>query len=57
MKIYGGVDVQIHVLLTSALVGKELLSSRSDRFTLEERDHGTNLAPEPVWTTWRSENS
>jgi hypothetical protein len=33
MKTYGGVDVQIHVFLTSALVGGERLDSRPGRFT------------------------
>jgi hypothetical protein len=32
MKAYGGVDVQIHIFLTSALVG-ELSASRPGRFT------------------------
>jgi hypothetical protein len=29
MKVYGGVDVQIYIFLTSALVGGERLASRS----------------------------
>jgi hypothetical protein len=33
MKTNGGVNVQIHVLLTSALVGGEWSASRSCRFT------------------------
>jgi hypothetical protein len=33
MKKYGGVDVQIHVFLTSALVGGEWSDSRPGRFT------------------------
>jgi hypothetical protein len=33
MKAYGGVDVQIRVSLTSALVGGERLGSRSSLFT------------------------
>jgi hypothetical protein len=36
MKSYGGVDVQIHVFLTSALVGGEWSASRPDRCTLGE---------------------
>jgi hypothetical protein len=37
MKVYGGVDVQIHVFLTSALVGGEWSASRFGRFTPAER--------------------
>jgi hypothetical protein len=37
MKTYGGVDVQIHVFLTSALVSREWLGSRLDRFIPGER--------------------
>jgi hypothetical protein len=33
MKTYGGVDVEIHVFLTSALVGGKWPASRPDRFT------------------------
>jgi hypothetical protein len=33
MKAYGGVDVQIHIFLTSALVGGEWSTSRPGRFT------------------------
>jgi hypothetical protein len=42
MKTYGGVDVQIHIFLTSVLVGCEWSVSRSDRFTPGERALGTN---------------
>jgi hypothetical protein len=42
MKVYGGVDVQIHIFLTSALVGGEWSSSRPGRFTLRERAPGTH---------------
>jgi hypothetical protein len=41
MKAYGGVDVQIHILLTSALVG-EWSASRPGRFTPGERVPGTH---------------
>jgi hypothetical protein len=37
MKTYGGVDVQIHVFLTSALIGGEWSASRPCRFTHRER--------------------
>jgi hypothetical protein len=37
MKAYGGVDVQIHILLTSALDGGEWLALLSGRFTPRER--------------------
>jgi hypothetical protein len=42
MKIYGGVDVQIQVFLTSALVGGEWSASRPARFTAGERTPGTH---------------
>jgi hypothetical protein len=48
MKAYGGVDVQIHVFLTSALVGGEWSASYLDRFNPAERAHGAGWAPEPV---------
>jgi hypothetical protein len=44
MKTYGGVDVEIHVILTSALVGGGWLASRLYRFTLRERASGTQCA-------------
>jgi hypothetical protein len=37
MKAYGGVDVQSHLLLTSALGGSEWSASRYGRFTSGER--------------------
>jgi hypothetical protein len=43
MKAYGGVDVQIHILLTSALAGGEWSASLHCRFTPGERIHGTYL--------------
>jgi hypothetical protein len=42
MKAYGGVDVQIHVFLISAVVGGEWSVSRPGRFTRGERAHGTH---------------
>jgi len=37
MKAYWGVEVQLHVFLTSALIGSEWSDSRSGRFTPRER--------------------
>jgi hypothetical protein len=37
MKAYGGVDVYIHIFLTSALAGGEWSPSRPGRFTSGER--------------------
>jgi hypothetical protein len=42
MKAYGGVDVQIRIYLTSALVGREWSASRPDRFTPGGRAPGTH---------------
>jgi hypothetical protein len=33
MKAYGGVDVQIHIFLPSALIGGKRSASRPNRFT------------------------
>jgi hypothetical protein len=41
MKAYGGVDVYIHVFLTSALIGGEWSASRPGRFTPREKAPGT----------------
>jgi hypothetical protein len=41
MKTHGGVDVQIHIFLASALVGGEWSASRPCRFTPGERAPGT----------------
>jgi hypothetical protein len=41
MKMYGGVDVQTHVFLTSALDGGEWSASRPALLTPGERAHGT----------------
>jgi hypothetical protein len=37
MKAYGGVDVQTHIFLTSALSGSEWSASRPSKFTPSER--------------------
>jgi hypothetical protein len=42
MKVYGGVDVYIHIFFTSALVGGQWSASRPCRFTLRERSLGTH---------------
>jgi hypothetical protein len=42
MKTYGGVDVWIHIVLTSALVGGEWSALRPGRFTPGERAPGTH---------------
>jgi hypothetical protein len=55
MKAYGGIDVQIHTFLTSALVGGKWSASRSDYLTPQQRAPVTHWI-EPVWTTWRGEN-
>jgi hypothetical protein len=62
MKAYGGVDVYIHVFLTSALVGGEWSDSSSGRFTLGETApvpiwQEAGWTPEPVWTARRREYS
>jgi hypothetical protein len=51
----------MHIFLTLALID-ELSASRPARFTAGERAPGTHwiggwMTPEPVWTTWRRENS
>jgi hypothetical protein len=42
MKAHGGMDVQIHIFLTSALVGSEWSTSRPGRFNPGERVPGTH---------------
>jgi hypothetical protein len=42
MKAYGGVDVQTHVLLTSALAGGGWSASRPGRFTPGESARSTH---------------
>jgi hypothetical protein len=55
MKTYGGVDVQIHVLLTSVLVGNEWSGSRACCFNPGESapvpiEYGTVWTLETAWT-------
>jgi hypothetical protein len=42
MKTYGGVDIPVHIFLTSALAGGKWSASRPGRFTPGERAPGTN---------------
>jgi hypothetical protein len=42
MKAYGGVDVLIHIFLTSARAGGECSASRPGRFAPGERTSGTH---------------
>jgi hypothetical protein len=42
MKVYGWVDVQIHIFLTLALAGGEWSASRHGHFTPRERASGTH---------------
>jgi hypothetical protein len=51
MKTYRGVDVQIHILLTLALVGGEWSASRTCPFTSGDRAQGTNRIAGWVGTT------
>jgi hypothetical protein len=62
MKAYRVVDVQTHVFLTSALVGGQWSASRPGHTTPEKRTpvpigYEIEWTLEPVWTTWRRENS
>jgi hypothetical protein len=62
MKAYGGMEVQLHIFLTSALVAGEWLASCPGRFTPGKETplpigYEIGWTPEPVWTTWRRENS
>jgi hypothetical protein len=52
-KTYGGVEVYLHVILTSTLDGGELSASRPRRFTSGKKipvpiGQETGWAPEPV---------
>jgi hypothetical protein len=56
MNTFGGVDVQIHVFLTPALVA----SCQCDALAVllpVPIEHRAGWAQEPFWTSWRSVNS
>jgi hypothetical protein len=57
MKTYGGVDVQTHLFLTSALAGAEWSAFSPGRFTAGKRSFGTHWIG--GWfglrTSWRRE--
>jgi hypothetical protein len=58
MKKYGGVDVQIHVFLTSALVEDEWSASRPGRFTPEKEPPvplARRLGGPHIRSGWREE--
>jgi hypothetical protein len=62
MRAFWEVDVQIHALLTWALVGGEWPASLPGRFISGEKASGTRwigdwVGPRAVWPTWRRENS
>jgi hypothetical protein len=62
MNAYGGVDVYIHIILTSALAGGEWSASHpgdlsQEKVTPVSIRYEVGLTPEPVWTIWRRENS
>jgi hypothetical protein len=54
MKAYGGVDVEINVSLTSALVGGEWLVSRPGHFTLRGKSPRYPLDRRLGWPRNRS---
>jgi hypothetical protein len=55
MKAYGGVDVQIHVFLSSALGGGEWSASLSDRFISVIQCIGGSEGPQS-WSGRRGES-
>jgi hypothetical protein len=62
MKAYGGIDIEVHISLTSALVGGKWSASRPGRFTPRERAPGTHwiagwVDPRAGLDDWRSKNS
>jgi hypothetical protein len=62
MKTHGGVDVYIHIFLTSALVGGKWSALRPAALPPGKElpvpiRYEAVWAPEAIWTTWRRENS
>jgi hypothetical protein len=59
IQTFGGIDAEIHVFLTSALVGGDLSASRPAHFTSEKRGPSSHWTGDwaPVWKTYRGENS
>jgi hypothetical protein len=49
VKAYRGVDVQIHIFLTSVLVGGEWSASRPGPFTSQEHSPGTHCTCIAGW--------
>jgi hypothetical protein len=62
MKNYSGVDVYMHIFLTSALTGSEWSAPRSYLYSREKSTPvliglEAGWASETLWTLWRRENS
>jgi hypothetical protein len=61
IKKYGGMEVQLHVFLTSVLNGIKWSALRPGRFTDEVRGSGTHwgglsVGPKPVWLCEEEKN-
>jgi hypothetical protein len=50
MKVYGGIEVQLHLFLTSVLHGGEPPASLAKEVPF---DYGARWTPEAIWTLWR----
>jgi hypothetical protein len=57
MKAYGGLDVSIHIFVTSALALTEWSASRPAALRPVSIGYEVGWTPEPVWTLWRRESS